>query len=113
MTEVCASESSAVEYLRKMGVFSTMMMCSENACGWRMKSDIERMHWRRYKKNCRKKLSIRSENRFFHYTEASGRQHSRLKLHKILELLDLFLYTRGTVAEACYIIGRSRQSIVD
>ncbi len=105
LNNVCATEEKSIPYLRDMGVLSTEMMCPSEGCGTLVESDLTRCRWRCFKKNCPKTLQIRGENRFFYYTESSGRRHSRLKLNEILEMLYLFLFTRMTIREAVYTTG--------
>ncbi len=96
-----------------MGVLSTEMMCPSDGCGTLMKRDLTRCRWRCSKKNCQNTLQIRGENRFFYYTESTGRRHSRLKLNEILEMQYFFLFTRMTVREAAYTTGHSQNTVID
>ena len=97
MSTVCATEKSAVEYLRNMGVFSTEMMCSEEGCDKLMKIDMNRLRWGCNSRSCRKELDIRGENSFFQCKERSGRGQARLHVNEILEPLYMFLFRRSTI----------------
>ena len=113
MNTVCVSETRTMEYLRDMGVFSTEMMCAEEGCDKLMKSDLDCMRWRCYSNYCRKELPIRGENSFFQYKESSGRGHARLKVNEILDLVYMFLFTRGTAREVAYTTGHSQTTVID
>ena len=110
---VCATEESAVAYLRHMGVFSTEMMSPEEGCDKLMKSDMKRLHWRCNNRSCRKELRMCGESSFFNYKEKPGRGHVHLRLNEILELLYMFIFTRSTIREVAYTSSHSSATIVD
>ena len=74
--DVISSELCCVEFLRTIGLISTMMICS---CGNNMalrvrkqKSGNQGVFWRYSRKNCRREISVRSECSFFAFNRADG-----------------------------------------
>lgn len=113
---VVCSESKTVEYLRGEGIFSEIMPCpgwEAATCGYLMKLDMKRYRWRCYKPGCRKEVSMRAENYFFSFTDASGKPHSRLPLRDIVELMWFFLHSRMTSKQLAYVTGHGVQAVTD
>ncbi|MPC33493.1 hypothetical protein E2C01_026845 [Portunus trituberculatus] len=59
------------------------------------------------KRGCQKYLSVRQDNRFFHFTDVNGRLNSKITLCQILELVYLFVHNIPNLTAAT-ISGRGR-----
>lgn len=117
---VGSSDVKALSFLRDYDLLSdddSIPPCQK--CGGEMSTSRKRDRGGEFrpvlrcrKKGCQTTRSVRSGNRFFHYTDINGRLNSNLKLHEILELVLMFVM-EIPMETAVTLTGISKPTIVD
>lgn len=76
-------------------------------------SGVKKPTWRCTRNKCNGVFSVRAKNLFFVYVHNSVRNHSRLDMHIILDLVWHCLLTNETIRQVSFNVGVSTHTVVD
>lgn len=111
---VLCSEDSCVAYLRSFGLLCARSQpCTKPECHGTMKESKreKRFFLRCGIKKCRKTCSIRSANKFFHFTDSGGRPNCKMSMCDIVRLAYFFTTSTSTIKQLSTICGNGTRTV--
>lgn len=117
---IAASEETAVTFLRQHQLLDAANESDPcTRCGSEMQEKRRRDRggefrpvFRCPRKGCQTSRSVRTGNRFFHYTDLNGKTNSKLTIVQILEVVFMFILDLP-VESVISLTGRSKPTVID